>query len=87
MRRCLTLTIDPVCEIANSIGTEANEAAQEAQIAEWAQAGKPRSIVTSRKAWQSVSSRGGQHKRRGYGIDVDLHDILEVDVARLLPSP
>lgn len=61
---------------------EARVARVQAQIGEWARAGKPGPIVTSRKAWQSVSSRGGEHKRRGYGVDVDLHDILEVDPER-----
>lgn len=50
------------------------------QIGAWNAAGRPGRLCTSRRAWQSVAVRAGDHKRRGHPIDLDLHDILEVDV-------
>ncbi len=39
-------------------------------------------VFTSRKAWQSVSTRALSYIRAARGVDVALHDILELDEAR-----
>ncbi|MFT3923416.1 MAG: FAD-binding oxidoreductase [Myxococcales bacterium] len=54
-----------------------------AQIKRWIAAGKPGLLHTSRKSWQSVSVRAIEYKKNSpSGIDVDLHDILELDTER-----
>lgn len=50
-----------------------------AAVRAWNDAGRHGLICTSRKAWQSVSVRALDYKKTGHGIDVPLHDILEVD--------
>src|SRR5688572_20899420 len=53
------------------------------QIEGWHARGKPGLLHTSRKSWQSVAVRAIEYKKRSQsGIDVDLHDILEVDLSR-----
>jgi Delta24-sterol reductase len=53
------------------------------QIADWTAAGRPGLLHTSRKSWQSVAVRAIEYKKQSKsGIDVDLHDILELDLER-----
>lgn len=52
------------------------------QIRAWNAAGRPGRLCTSRKGWQTVSSRVSEYKKTEYTVDVDLHDILEIDTAR-----
>jgi delta24-sterol reductase len=53
------------------------------QIAEWNAAGRPGLLHTSRKSWQSVAVRAIEYKKNSKsGIDVELHDILELDLER-----
>jgi delta24-sterol reductase len=53
------------------------------QIERWNARGRPGLLHTSRKSWQSVAVRAIEYKKQSQsGIDVDLHDILELDVAR-----
>jgi Delta24-sterol reductase len=54
-----------------------------AQIQAWTKAGRPGLLHTSRKSWQSVAVRAIEYKKQTSGaIEVDLHDILELDLAR-----
>lgn len=53
------------------------------QIRDWNERGRPHLLHTSRKSWQSVAVRAMEYKKSP-GIDVDLHDILEVDTERLI---
>jgi delta24-sterol reductase len=53
------------------------------QIEDFCARGKPGLLHTSRKSWQSVAVRAIEYKKDSQsGIDVELHDILEVDLAR-----
>lgn len=53
------------------------------QIADWHARGRPGLLHTSRKSWQSVAVRAIEYKNKSQsGIDVELHDILEVDTER-----
>lgn len=53
------------------------------QIEAWQKAGKPGLLHTSRRSWQSVAVRAMEYKKQTSGaIDVDLHDILELDRER-----
>jgi delta24-sterol reductase len=53
------------------------------QIAEWRERGRPGLLHTSRKSWQSVAVRAIEYKKKSQsGIDVELHDILELDLER-----
>ncbi|MBX3251856.1 MAG: FAD-binding oxidoreductase [Myxococcales bacterium] len=52
------------------------------QMAAWRRAGKPGLLTTSRKGWQTVAVRTSEYKKTSYGIDVELHDILEIDLER-----
>ena len=53
------------------------------QLDRWRKAGKPGLLHTSRKSWQSVAVRAIEYKKQTEGgIDVDLHDILELDLVR-----
>lgn len=54
----------------------------QSQIAAWNAAGRPGPLVTSRKSWQSVAVRALDYKKTSYGIEVDLHDVLEIDLER-----
>src|SRR6476620_4740648 len=54
-----------------------------AQIKRWNAAGRHGLLHTSRKSWQSVSVRPIDYKKNSSsGIDVELHDILELDAER-----
>jgi len=68
--------------LGNAAGHEERVRRIQAQIRRWRDAGKPGLLVTSRKSWQSVTVRANDYKKQSYGIDVDLHDILEVDTER-----
>lgn len=64
-------------------GHEARVANVVRQIADWNARGRPGLLHTSRKSWQSVAVRAIEYKNKSQsGIDVDLHDVLELDVAR-----
>lgn len=53
------------------------------QIADWNRRGRPGLLHTSRKSWQSVAVRAVEYKKNSKsGIDVELHDVLEVDEQR-----
>ncbi|MDB4972621.1 MAG: delta(24)-sterol reductase [Myxococcaceae bacterium] len=53
------------------------------QLAAWRRAGKPGLLHTSRKSWQSVAVRNIEYKKDSpSGIDVELHDVLELDPVR-----
>ena len=53
------------------------------QLARWNAEGRPGLLHTSRKSWQSVAVRAIEYKQQKAGaIDVDLHDVLELDVER-----
>jgi Delta24-sterol reductase len=53
------------------------------QLERWSAAGRPGLLHTSRKSWQSVAVRAIEYKRQRAGaIDVDLHDVLELDAER-----
>ncbi|HJK96428.1 MAG TPA: FAD-binding protein [Polyangiaceae bacterium LLY-WYZ-14_1] len=52
------------------------------QIRAWNDAGRPGPLATSRKAWLSVAVRASEYKKHSFGIDVDLHDILGLDLER-----
>ncbi len=53
------------------------------QIRDWNARGRPGLLHTSRKAWQSVTVRALDYKKNiQSAIDVELHDILELDRAR-----
>lgn len=53
------------------------------QIERWNAEGRPGLLHTSRKSWQSVAVRAIEYKRNSKsGIEVDLHDILELDPER-----
>ena len=53
------------------------------QLKQWNAAGRPGRLHTSRKSWQSVAVRAIEYKRQKAGaIDVELHDVLELDIAR-----
>lgn len=54
------------------------------QIRAWNVAGRPALLHTSRKSWQSVAVRALDYKKHHRGIDIDLHDILEVDRERMV---
>ncbi|HEX6242641.1 MAG TPA: FAD-binding oxidoreductase, partial [Polyangiales bacterium] len=50
------------------------------QIQRWNAAGRKGLLHTSRKSWQSVSVRAQDYKKKSTGaIDVELHDILELN--------
>ncbi|MEY4512974.1 MAG: delta(24)-sterol reductase isoform, partial [Pseudomonadota bacterium] len=54
-----------------------------AQLERWNLAGRPGRLHTSRKSWQSVAVRAIEYKQqKAGGIDVDLHDVLDLDVER-----
>jgi delta24-sterol reductase len=53
------------------------------QIEDWNARGRPNLLHTSRKSWQSVAVRAIEYKKSP-GIAVDLHDILEVDLERMV---
>ncbi len=53
------------------------------QISEWNAKGRPNLLHTSRKSWQSVAVRAMEYKKSP-GIELDLHDILEVDLERMV---
>jgi delta24-sterol reductase len=62
---------------------EARVARVAAQIRAWNQRGRRGLLHTSRKAWQSVTVRALDYKKDSEsGIDVELHDILELDRTR-----
>lgn len=64
-------------------GHRARVARVVAQIEAWNARGRPGLLHTSRKSWQSVAVRAIEYKKQSAsGIDVDLHDILELDVER-----
>jgi Delta24-sterol reductase len=53
------------------------------QIRDWNQRGRPGLLHTSRKSWQSVAVRAVEYKKQSKsGIDVELHDVLEVNEQR-----
>lgn len=53
------------------------------QLEQWNAAGRPGRLHTSRKSWQSVAVRAIEYKQhKAGGIDVELHDILDLDVER-----
>jgi Delta24-sterol reductase len=53
------------------------------QIRAWNQRGRPGLLHTSRKSWQSVTVRALDYKKeRASAIEVELHDILELDRER-----
>jgi delta24-sterol reductase len=52
------------------------------QIDEWRAKGKPGLLHTSRKSWQSVAVRAIDYKKGAGGIDVELHDVLELDIEK-----
>jgi delta24-sterol reductase len=53
------------------------------QIRAWNARGRPGLLHTSRKSWQSVTVRAVDYKKGSQsGIDVELHDILELDRTR-----
>jgi delta24-sterol reductase len=55
----------------------------QAQLARWRTEGRKGLLHTSRKSWQSVAVRAIEYKQQRAGaIDVELHDILELDVER-----
>lgn len=57
----------------------------QAQIREWNARGRPGLLHTSRKSWQSVAVRPIDYKKNSQGaIDVELHDILELDLERMV---
>jgi Delta24-sterol reductase len=54
-----------------------------AQIEDWRSRGKPGLLHTSRKSWQSVAVRALEYKKNSKSaVDVELHQILELDVER-----
>ena len=64
-------------------GHEARVESVVRQIRDWNARGRPGLLHTSRKSWQSVAVRAIEYKKQSQsGVDVDLHDILELDVAR-----
>jgi delta24-sterol reductase len=64
-------------------GHEQRVASVVGQLEAWRAAGKPGLLHTSRKSWQSVAVRAIEYKRTSKGaIDVELHDVLELDAAR-----
>jgi delta24-sterol reductase len=71
-------------ELKNAAGLHGARVAQVArQIAAWNEAGRPGLLHTSRKSWQSVAVRAIEYKKQSKnGIDVNLHDILELDLER-----
>lgn len=53
------------------------------QLEAWRAAGKPGLLHTSRKSWQSVAVRAIEYKQQtASAIDVELHDVLELDQGR-----
>lgn len=54
----------------------------QAQVRAWNDAGRPGPLVTSRKSWQSVAVRAIEYKKTSHPIEVDLHDVLEIDLER-----
>jgi delta24-sterol reductase len=53
------------------------------QIDAWKEKGRPGLLHTSRKSWQSVAVRAIEYKRNSKsGVDVDLHEVLELDLER-----
>ena len=52
------------------------------QIRAWNDAGRPGKLCTSRPGWQTVSSRHMEYKKDNWTVDLDLHDILEIDEER-----
>lgn len=53
------------------------------QLAVWNASGRPGLLHTSRKSWQSVAVRAIEYKQqKAGGIDVELHDVLDLDVER-----
>lgn len=48
----------------------------------WNAAGRPGKLCTSRKGWQTVSARTSEYKADAHTVDLDLHDILEIDLQR-----
>jgi delta24-sterol reductase len=51
------------------------------QVDEWRARGKKGLLHTSRKSWQSVAVRAIDYKKgSASGIDVELHDVLELDL-------
>ena len=53
------------------------------QLQQWNAQGRPGPLHTSRKSWQSVAVRAIEYKQHKAGaIDVDLHDVLELDTER-----
>jgi delta24-sterol reductase len=53
------------------------------QLKRWDAAGRLGLLHTSRKSWQSVAVRAIEYKQqKAGGIDVELHDVLELDTER-----
>ncbi len=52
------------------------------QIRRWRATGARLPLCTARRPWLSISTRVVDYKRADNAIDIDLHDILDVDVAR-----
>ncbi len=69
--------------LRNASAHEARLSEVSAQIKRWNQNGRQGLLHTSRKSWQSVSVRAIDYKRASAsGIDIELHDILELDKQR-----
>ncbi|KAI9298914.1 FAD-binding domain-containing protein, partial [Neoconidiobolus thromboides FSU 785] len=54
------------------------------QVKEWNAKGRPNKMCTARPAWQTMSTRTATFKNDCTMINVDLHDILEVDQERMI---
>ena len=52
------------------------------QIEAWRESGTPGLLYSSRRGWQSVTARAIDYKKQHGGVDLDLHDVLEVDLER-----
>ena len=52
------------------------------QVRQWVRDGRPTQMCTARPGWQTMSLRVGKYKSTMRNIDLDLHDILEVDTER-----
>lgn len=61
---------------------EKKVAGVQAQVSRWNAEGRPAPLVSSRKGWQTVSPRMSEYKKTSYPVDVELHDILEIDLER-----